>query len=102
MTDDNMKSPEEASEQFHNIMKASVSRVNPLDPNAIKLYLVTFDNSNNPVEAKLAPLNSGKGHGLSNWNKKTLFTNSVYVNALNEKEAFRIAKEIADNRLERG
>ena len=78
-----------------------MSRINPLDPNVRKLYRVTFDNNNNPVKATLAPLYSGKGHGLSTWDPKTLFTKEVYVDAFNEKEALVIAKDIADRRIER-
>lgn len=76
-------------------------RVNPLDPNARKLYKVIFDKENNPLEAKLAPLNSQGGHGLSSWDQKTFFTKWVYVEALNVEEAIQQAKEIATRRIEK-
>lgn len=96
------KGAKEASDTFHKIMGVSVGRVNPLNPNVRKLYIVKFDKNNNPIEAKLAPLDSGKGHGFGSWDKKTFFTIFVYVEAFNTKEALALAKEIAEKRLERG
>jgi hypothetical protein len=65
-----------------------------------KLYKVTFDKKNEPIDAKITPLYSGMGHGFGSWDPKTFFTFFVYVDAVDKQDAIKSARKIAQNRVE--
>ena len=64
-----------------------------------RLYIVYFDDNNNPNEVRIAPLGGRGGHGLKQWKKRD--GRDYYISIYVEAESPAQAKDDALQMIER-